>query len=404
MSKIVVMNIPAFGHVNPTLPVVQELVQRGHEVIYYNTQEFRPQIKRMGATFRAYTPPMPTVEEMKDIIGDNLIRVTVFLMETSQQLTGYMADELRREQPEVVMYDSICLWGMQAARVTGIPSISSITTVVTEGTERLMPKRELLHMIAKALPLLPRIIKLRRALLKQFGQDSLPKVLFPTTGHRSIVFTSREFQPDTAFIDERFRFVGPAINPATRDDTFPFEQLNDKPLVYISMGTIHNNNLDFYRQCFEAFRDHPGQFIVSAGKAATLLGEIPANFIVREHVPQLKVLQRADLFITHGGINGVQEGLYYGVPLVVIPQQLEQGINAKIVAAKGAGVVLGGLPPYGRTTVQELRAAADTVLADARYGEAARAVGETFRAAGGYMRAADEIEGMLVGGKVVEVG
>jgi MGT family glycosyltransferase len=399
MAKIVFMSLPAYGHVNPTLPVVQELVKRGNRVIYYNTEEFRAPIERMGAEFRPYPPPMPTVEETKQIINQHLVRMTVFILDISQRLTGYMMDELRREQPDLVVHDSICLWGMQAARVLGLPSVSSITTFVMEGAEYLLPKRELLYTLAKAIPLLPRIVRLRRRLLNQYGQNTLPKVLFPTTGDLNLVFTSRAFQPETTFIDERFRFVGPAINPATREETFPFERLGRKPLVYISMGTIHNNNLDFYRQCFEAFSNHPGQFVLSAGKGTDLaaLGEIPTNFIVQGSVPQLKILQQADLFITHGGMNSVQEGLYYGVPLVVIPQQMEQAMNAKVMEWKGAGVVLGGKPPYGHTTAAELRQAADRVLNDARYYEAARQVGASFREAGGYLRAADEIEAFAAG-------
>jgi len=73
MAKIIVMNLPAHGHVNPTLPVVQELVARGHEVLYYNTEEFSPQIERTGAQFRPYPPPMPSVAAMQHIVNENLV-------------------------------------------------------------------------------------------------------------------------------------------------------------------------------------------------------------------------------------------------------------------------------------------------------------------------------------------
>jgi MGT family glycosyltransferase len=398
MAKIMVMNIPAHGHMNPTLPVVKELVARGHQVLYYNTEEFRAQIERRGAEFRPYHAPMPTVAETQAIVSQSLIHVTVLILGLSQRLTGYMLAELEREQPDLVMYDSICLWGMQSARLSGIPSVASITTFVTEGAAYLFPKRDLLRLIVGAVPLLPQVIQLRGKLVKQYGKDSLPKVLFPTTGSLNLVFTSREFQPDTAFIDERFRFIGPAINPATREGDFPFEQLQRKPVVYISLGTIHSGgSTEFYQQCFEAFADHPGQFILSAGKNTDLsqLRGIPANFIVRNSVPQLEVLQHADLFITHGGMNSISEGLWYGVPLVVIPQQLEQAANAILVERKGAGIVLGGHAPYGRVSTKALREAADKVLSTPRYVQAAQEVGRSFREAGGYIRAADEIETLL---------
>jgi MGT family glycosyltransferase len=398
MAKIIVMNIPAHGHVNPTLPVVQELVARGHRVLYYNTEEFRAQIERTGAEFRPYPAPMPTVAETQKIVSESLIRVTILILGLSQRLTGYMVGELEREEPDLVMYDSVCLWGMQSARLTGIPSVASITTFVTEGAAYLFPKRDMLRLIASAIPLLPQVIKLRSKLVKQYGKDSLPKVLFPTTGNLNLVFTSRAFQPDTPFIDETFRFIGPAINPATREGDFPFDQINRKPVVYISLGTIHSGgNTAFYQQCFEAFADHSGQFILSAGKDTDLsqLPAIPANFIVRNTVPQLDVLQHADLFITHGGMNSVSEGLWYGVPLVVIPQQIEQAANAILVERKGAGIVFGNHAPYGKITTKALREAADKVLNTPEYAQAAQIVGRSFREAGGYMQAAQEIETLL---------
>ncbi len=397
MAKIIVMNIPAHGHVNPTLPVVKELVERGHQVIYFNTEEFRSQIERTGAAFRAYPPPVPTIEETQRIVNENLVQVTLLILKLSQHLTRFMVEEFQREQPDLVMYDSICLWGMQSARLAGVPSVSSITTFVMEGMEYLVPKRDMLRMIVKAVPHLPRLIGLRRQLTKLYGKNSLPKVLFPATGNRNLVFTSRAFQPDTPFIDDTFRFVGPSINPATRAEAFPFEQLTRKPVIYISLGTIHSGNTAFYRQCFDAFADYPAQFILSAGKTTDLrqLEPIPANFIVRNSVPQLDMLQQVDLFITHGGMNSVQEGLYYGVPLVVIPQQMEQAMNALLVEHKGAGIVLGGHAPYGHTTSQALRQAADSVLNNPDYAQAAQAVGQSYREAGGYLKAVAEIELML---------
>lgn len=397
MAKIIVMNIPAHGHVNPTLPVVKELVEHGHEVIYYNTEEFRPQIERTGVIFRAYPPPVPTTEELQRVVNQSLVKVTPLILKLSQHLTAFMMEEIRREKPDLVMYDLLCLWGMQSSRITGVSAIGSITTVVIEGAGYLIPKRDFLRMIASAIPLLPRIISSRRKLTQRYGKDSLPKVLFPTVGTRNLVFTSRAFQPETSFIDELFRFVGPSINPATRAEFFPFEQLTRKPVIYISLGTIHSNNLAFYRQCFEAFADYPAQFVLSAGKTTDLrqLEPIPANFIVRNSVPQLDLLQHVDLFITHGGMNSVQEGLYYGVPLVVIPQQMEQALNALLVERKGAGIVLGGHAPYGNTTTQALRQAADTVLNNPQYAHAAQALGQSFREAGGYLQAIAEIEAML---------
>jgi hypothetical protein len=170
--------------------------------------------------------------------------------------------------------------------------------------------------------------------------------------------------------------------------------LTGRPLVYLSLGTIHHTRIDFYRTAFEAFAGHPGQFILSVGPrtSAADLGAIPANFLVRPSVPQLEVLQRADLFVTHGGMNSVHEGLYYGVPLVIVPFQMEQLFNARIVESCGAGILLGGGPPFGRVSALQLRAAVDSVLHTASYRTSAQAIRQDLIGSGGYRRAADEIE------------
>jgi MGT family glycosyltransferase len=154
---------------------------------------------------------------------------------------------------------------------------------------------------------------------------------------------------------------------------------------------------DFYRQCFDAFGDYPAQFILSVGKQTDIemLGLIPSNFIVRPYVPQLKVLQHADVFITHGGMNSIHEGLYFGVPLILIPHQLEQLFGALSVAARGAGFVIDDQVTRGRVTTAKLRPALEAILSEPHYREAAREIQKSFLATGGYRQAADEIQAYL---------
>ena len=394
MAKIIFIGVPAHGHTNPSLPVVNELVARGHNIIYYNTGEFRPQIEGTGVTFRTYPSPMPDSAELSKIAG-NLADVSVYLIKLSQRLVPFMLEEIEREQPELLLFDSIALWGMMCARITGIPSVSSITTFVAEGVKWDFTWRQLLHILGSALPRLPQIIHGRLQLTRAHGRHSLPSVLFPAVGDLNIVYTSRYFQPESTFVDERFRFVGPSINAATRSGDFPFEHLQDKKCVYISFGTMYNRRLDFYQQCFSAFGKREEQFILSIGEGTAIeeLGAIPENFIVRNRVPQLDILQHVDAFITHAGMNSVNESLYYGVPMVAIPQQFEQFINAREVERHGAGIMLGEQPPFGRVPVGELQTALTTVLNENRYQQAARVIGDSFREAGGYVQAVQEIEG-----------
>jgi len=400
MAKIIIMSIPGHGHVNPTLPVVQELIQRGHQVIYYNTAEFAEKIERSGAEFRAYPEPVPTSAEISRLLSKgNMVRVTLMLFRMSEHLVAFMLDELRREQPNAVIHDSLALWASISATRLGMPRVTSITHFVFDGVKSRRTKREWFYLLRTVLPLLPSFVRTRRRLTRRYGREIFPKgPIFPLRGDLNILFTAECLQPASTLIDDSFRYVGPSINGAVRGDgDFPFDQLVRRPLVYISLGTVHSTDTGFYHKAFRAFADHPGQFVLSVGAHTRLedLQPIPANFIVRHHVPQLEILQQADVFVTHGGMNSVHEALYFGVPLVVIPHQFEQLFNGRVVESKSAGVLLAEKPPFGRVSAQELRAAVDRVLAASAYRENARIVSEELAATGGYLLAADEIERLV---------
>lgn len=118
------------------------------------------------------------------------------------------------------------------------------------------------------------------------------------------------------------------------------------------------------------------------------LGAIPKNFVVQNEVPQLEILQRAALFISHGGMNSVSEALYYGVPLIVIPQAGGQTWVARRVGQLGAGKML----HRSKLHAHALRRLADKIIANPAFARASASIGASLRKAGGYMSAIDEIE------------
>jgi MGT family glycosyltransferase len=397
MSKIVYLTPPAHGHVNPALPVMRELTQRGEQTIGYNTEEFREQIKRTGAAFRAYpTIDLTSTEISRTLQNGNLANATELILRSTEQLMPFMLDELAREKPDLVIFDSIALWGKMAATQLRLPAAASIGHLVMD--ERHMTPRDMLRMLRQHLPIVPGILRTRRRLIQHYGKAyPLARPLFPMRDRLNIVFTTRDLQPATPIIDETFRFVGPSINPQTRSEDFPFESLGQELVVYISLGTVHSTQPEFFRTCFEAFADFRAQFILAVGRQTDLnrLGPIPANFIVRPSVPQLEVLQRAEVFITHGGINSVHEGLYYGVPLILIPQQFEQLLNARCVAARGAGLILDARLRGKPITTTQLRQALQVALSEPRYRAAAGELQRSMQGAGGYQEAANQIQAYI---------
>jgi MGT family glycosyltransferase len=396
--KIVYIGIPAHGHTNPTLPLMRELIARGHETLCYNAEWFRDTVAPTGVDFRAYPEPLPSERAFTEALAE-IITASRLLADMSERLTPFMLDEMARERPDVILYDSVAMWGYLAARTQRIPHICSITHFVLNGSQRSIGLGEMARYIWTALPHAPALMRWKRRMTRRYGKGIVGGVT--EYGDRNLVFTSREFHPPNRFVDGRFRFVGPSIDLTTRPGDaaldFPLDERSDAPLVYVSLGTITNVNPAFYRAAFEALANYSARFILSAGLRADLaqVDSIPTNFVVRPYAPQLEILRRAQAFITHGGMNSVHEGLYFGVPEIVVPHQLEQALNGKRVAETGAGVLLGARPPYGRVTAGQLRAALAAILSKASYRHNAERIGETLKAAGGYVRAADEIEAFV---------
>lgn len=176
---------------------------------------------------------------------------------------------------------------------------------------------------------------------------------------------------------------------------FKIEKSNNKKLLLISLGTMANENLDFYKNCFEALGSRNDiDIIMSIGKRINKndLGAIPKNFKLYDYIPQLEVLKHVDLFITHGGMNSANEALYNNLPLIIVPQFGDQATVAKRVSELGAGIALIGTDNY---TSSSIRNAVDEILSNESYKVNATKIGKSLRDAGGYEKAAEIIKNIL---------
>jgi len=114
MAKYVFLNVPAHGHINPTIAVVRELVARGENVIYYATEEFRVLIESTGATFRGYESKfMHSMGSMISGSGQDLMRrmrgMPARVLEESEATIPQILGQIRAEQPDYILYDMMCL-------------------------------------------------------------------------------------------------------------------------------------------------------------------------------------------------------------------------------------------------------------------------------------------------------
>jgi MGT family glycosyltransferase len=393
VSTAAILSYPAHGHIAPALGVAKELVARGEQVVFWATGRSAKKIEATGAEFRQYgseynrfDPNPPT---------DGLFSDMVRLASLTEDLLPNLLRQVEAEQPDYLLLDTKSFWGRVIAHTLGLPAVTmSVVFAIQHGLVSAGDLVNLLYGKAPVEALLAGIHKLSsymdvaRRLGSRYGVSS-PGIIdyLGNPNPLNVIFTSREFQLNGDAFDERFQFVGPYI-PSDRDADieFPWNNLTGAPLVYISLGTTFHNAPEFYAACFEAFAGCPWQVVLSAGSCESL-GPIPPNFIVCSFVPQLQILQRADLLITHGGMNSVNEGLYFGCPMIVVPQRGDQHLVASRVAELGAGLTIAP----SRTNSESLRSAAAKILADTAFRGRAAMLGQSLRNSGGASRAADEI-------------
>jgi MGT family glycosyltransferase len=399
VATIVCFNIPAHGHINPTLPVTGELVRRGEKVIYYAMAPFGETIEASGAHFRDYEDLSPSVRfdfGGGDRRSASLARLALTMIDFCEKSLPFLLEATGRDAPDIIVHDMTCFWGKYVAQILDIPAVATIPQFPFNRERRPEAYPGMYADLARmVLTGIPALIQFRRIAGRISRRYSVKRVGFMDllANHEAlnIVFTSREFQPHAADFDLRFAFVGPAI--ADRGEKLDFSlEFGRGPLVYISLGTIFSLSPGFYQACCQAFGGGDTQVLVSAGRNVDLgeLEPVPDNFLVRHYVPQLEVLKRADAFITHGGMNSVGEGLWYGVPLVVIPQGSDQYLVARQVERLGLGAVL----DKRSVTPQALRQAVDAVMADEAILQRIEPIQDSFRKAGGYRKAADLIQGV----------
>lgn len=389
MSKIAFFCIPAHGHTNPTLAVVKELVRRGNEVRYYSYDSLKEKIQATGAEYiscDSYDNQMNLTPQDGKRIGKDIVFSTEILVKTTLAMDDTIIDELSQWEPDCIVADSVAIWGKLAAYKLSVPFISSTTTFAFNRYSSKIMKQNITQLFTMLFSI-PKANKLIKKLqVKGYPVKNVLSILQNDNDTNTIVYTSPEFQPCSDTFSDKYTFVGPSIR------TLDYQVIKpQRRTIYISMGTVNNLMEDFYRKCIVALKDSDFDVIMSVGEFIDIekLGDLPQNFTIAKSVNQIEVLQQVDAFLTHCGMNSVNEALYYKVPLVMFPQTTEQGGVAYRVNELGAGVYLQEDSP------EKIKEAIQEVLDNHLYKQSADEISKGFHRCGGYRLAADKIENLI---------
>jgi MGT family glycosyltransferase len=388
--RAVVFTYPDPSHVLSSLPVFAELARRGEEVTIYSTEPYRVAIEDVGATYRPYRGTMGA--SSTGPFGGMRRRI-----EFAEQILPELLEFLGACRPDYVVLDAAANWGSVAANVVRLPAICYRLCFAlhrdmcgpAEMVNRFYSQAPKEFVLQGMLDLAGYHEVAQRVDRKYGSNTGDVAASLECRCELNLVLVARALQIEAGRFDASYRFVGPCLGASAPAGTFPWHELSADPLIYISLGTVFNDRPEFFHACMEAFGGLPLQVVMSLGQRLdpASLGPAPANFLLQAYVPQVRLLARTALAITHAGPNSVQECARAGVPQLLFPQAGDQFMMADMVQRLGAGLRLSAADIAG----PRLRELAQRVLTDPAYTRGAAALQRSMRESGGAAQAGDEI-------------
>lgn len=395
MARILLMSSREKGHVNPLVGVAQHLLRAGHTVGWLCLPSPSEQVRALGVE----TLALPGSGEAEDFVTGGpelaaLVRdadrlgqwIRALLIDAVPALIDPTRELLAKWRADALVVDPMMYHGLIAAHQLGIPYAclsSSLNPVVPPEVTCTLTR----HVDA--------LSEARQALFAAHGMSPILRVCDALSPHMNGVFTTRAYVGDVALPPQTW-LLGPSIPPGERGDEvdFPWDALDGRPLVYASFGSQISHQPRIFSLLAAATEPMGVQLVISCGALASSswARALPAHVLPVAYAPQLKILQRARAFITHGGANSAMEALWAGVPILISPVCNDQPLQAHFVARRGTGLVL-DLSQADPDAIQgALAQLLDEAGAPAR---AAREVQASYRSQDGAREAATRIHAMI---------
>lgn len=396
MSHVLFVMQPYNGHVNPTLGLVNELVKQGEQVTYFCSEKYRARIEAAGATFKSYGevefyPSSFRNAPQNQMTEKSLQNYVDQVLKANEETIPVIMEQIKGEKFDYMILSSQFPLGKLIASALNIPTVSSFAVLAS-------PSERMNGIVPKDKASGQKMAELLNDAYRKFSDRVYQKYhikapaglsdLMYIKSDLNIVYTSKYFIQNPEDYDDSFIFIGPPIYDRKEKIDFPFEKLVDKKVVYISLGTVFNDTNDkLYDIFFKAFGDTDAVVVMTAYNIDISKFNIPQNFIVKNYVPQSKILKYTAVAVTNAGVNSVSDLIYHNIPFVAIPIGADQPYQAARVSELGAAISL----DKNTLTPEILRDAVAKVQTDPNYLQNIKKIGHSFREAGGYPYAVEKI-------------
>jgi len=413
--KIGFVSLPVVGHLNPMTALGRRLQSRGHEVVFIGVPDVEPFARAGGLRFAPYGEreyPAGSIARLYAPVA-KLHGLDVTRWSIRERLGGLFSaasrqlpHTLAQTGVEALVIDTVHAFVELVPMSLGLPYVHVWNVLPTDLSGTTPPgffswphrttadaRTRNREGVKAAGELFAPLVPLAMAYAEKNGLQidwSDPDARMSTLA--VIAQTPKEFDFPGIPWPPQFRYTGPFHDSDGRESiAFPWEKLNGSPLVYASMGTLVNGHEHVYRTLLQAVNRLPRiQVVLSVGGNVRLddLGPVPPNAIVVHGAPQIALLEKAALCITHAGLNTTLESLAQGVPMVAIPVGYDQPGVAARIAHHGVGEFV----ELEDLSAENARRLIQQVLENSAYRERARWFQKVIAQTRGLDVAADVIE------------
>ncbi len=408
-----IISPPVSGHIHPFGALGRELIARGHRVTFPHMPDLADRVQRegleflpMGETDHPLGSLPASLNQLAQLSGLAALRFTIkAISKTTEMICRDAPEVIRRSDIEALLVDQTEPAGSSVADYLGIPFVTICNALVMSSDAQVPPpftswnysrspwarvRNGIGYRISRQI-----MRPVERVVQSYRLRWNLRKYATPEDSFSSLAQISQ--QPQAFDFPRRnlphcFHYVGP-LRHSHRPVPFPWDKLDGRPLVYASLGTLQNQKEHVFRSFAEACRNLNVQLVIThgGGLPEQAASSFPGNPIVVSYAPQLEVLAKASLTLTHAGLNTVLDSLACGVPLVAIPITYEQPAIASRICWTGVGEVLA----LKDLSIPQLRRAIELVLQNPSYASHARRIRQAIAESGGVHAAADIIEKSL---------
>jgi UDP:flavonoid glycosyltransferase YjiC (YdhE family) len=360
--RVLISCIPQAGHLLPLLPLAEALAAQGDDVLVATGADALDAVNARGLAFRESGPPFRDWFEAlrartRGAPGDGLAPERVeryFLPRLFGEVgTALVVDDVLSaatdHRPDLIVFDPAMFAAPLVAARLGIRCVQHLVGPLYDDMT--------LELVSDAVSPIWREFNLAAPpAAGMFGGTTLaicPPSLDPVAAHRPRVQPLRPVDVPTSELPPP-----PHIYPDP-----------ERPLVYLTLGTFSNTNLDLFQLLLSALADEPVNLLVTVGhdNDPQALGPTASNVHVAQFIPQGRLLPRCSAVVHHAGAGTTFGVLAHGLPSVALPQGADNFTIGDRIAEAGAAITLAP----GQVNAVSVREALRTVLNSPSYGQAA---------------------------------